>query len=147
MGLYAGVYSNLTLCRLQSSSTTMGNPMPESTLSSSQGLRIWPQYSECSVPESIEWIIEDQACSPSYNLVPPVFPHPLPPPFSQYAWPAHRETEKQRQLADRRWGGAKSYDCEKARYSLNPSIYTALEEAPRINLITVSYGAKVPAAP
>jgi hypothetical protein len=36
----------LTLCRLQSQLQTIyhGNPMPESTLSSSQGLRIWPLH-------------------------------------------------------------------------------------------------------
>jgi hypothetical protein len=57
MGPYAGVDYNLTLCRLQS---RLGgrqpyakvdlNPMPEWTLSHSQGLRIWPLLcSKCSV--------------------------------------------------------------------------------------------------
>jgi hypothetical protein len=41
MGPYAGVDSNLTLCRLQRSSTTMGNPMPESTLTLCQS-RLYP---------------------------------------------------------------------------------------------------------
>ncbi len=55
MGPYAGVDYNLTLCRFQSRLQHMysyhgqpyarvdTNPMPESTLSSSQELRIWPQ--------------------------------------------------------------------------------------------------------
>ncbi len=57
MGPYAGVDCNLTLCRLQSrlSTCTKGqpcarvdlNPMPESTFSPSQGLRIWHQASFC----------------------------------------------------------------------------------------------------
>jgi hypothetical protein len=45
MGPYAGVDYNLTLCplqsRLQNIYPGLGNPMPESTLSPSQGLRIW----------------------------------------------------------------------------------------------------------
>jgi hypothetical protein len=54
MGLYAGVDYNLTLCPLQSRLQHIYhgqpfagvdlNPKPESTLSSSQGLRIWPLY-------------------------------------------------------------------------------------------------------
>ncbi len=47
MGPYAAVdYNNLTLCPLQNrlyNTFTMGIPMPESTLSPSQGLWIWPQ--------------------------------------------------------------------------------------------------------
>ena len=46
MGPYAGVDYNLTLCplqsRLQHIYPGLGNPMPQSTLSPSQGLRIWP---------------------------------------------------------------------------------------------------------
>ncbi len=42
---YAGVDYNLILCplRVDSNTFTMGNPMPESTLSPSQGLCIWPR--------------------------------------------------------------------------------------------------------
>ncbi len=42
---YAGVDNNLILCRLKHiyhGHGHLGNPMPESTLSPSQGLRIWP---------------------------------------------------------------------------------------------------------
>jgi hypothetical protein len=49
MGSYAGVDCNLTLCPLQNRTmhgqpyaTIDLNPMPQSTLSPSQGLRIWP---------------------------------------------------------------------------------------------------------
>jgi hypothetical protein len=54
MGPYAGVDYNLTLCALQSRLQHIYqatharvdlNPMPESTLSPSQGLWIWPQVS------------------------------------------------------------------------------------------------------
>jgi hypothetical protein len=47
MGPYAVVDYNITLSRLQSRlpyNLIMGNPMPESTLSLSQGLRIWPLF-------------------------------------------------------------------------------------------------------
>jgi hypothetical protein len=54
MGPYAGVDYNLTFCPLQSQlqhiyhgqpNARVGlNPMPESALSPSQVLRIWPQY-------------------------------------------------------------------------------------------------------
>ncbi len=45
MGPYAGVDYNHTLCLLQRrlQHITMGNPMPESILSPSQGLWIWPR--------------------------------------------------------------------------------------------------------
>jgi hypothetical protein len=44
MGPYVGVDYNLTYVhsRVDANSFTMGNPMPESTLSPSQGLLIWP---------------------------------------------------------------------------------------------------------
>jgi hypothetical protein len=64
MGPYAVIHYHLTLSRLQSrlqhiyhgqpNARVDLNPMPESTLSSSQGLRIWPQfvYFECTVQDS-----------------------------------------------------------------------------------------------
>ncbi len=59
-------------------------------------------------PEKIEWFIEDQAFSGSFDLTPP----PTPPPSIRRHM--HKETEKDRQLSDGRGrggslGGAKSY--------------------------------------
>ncbi len=64
--------------------------------------------------ESIEWFIEDQAFSPSYDLAPPPPPPPLPLVSSTGDTP---ETEKE--------GGAdcvaiKSYDSKKAWPSISP---------------------------
>jgi hypothetical protein len=49
MGPYVGVDCNLTLCplRVDYDTCTMGNPMPELTLSSCQELRIWPLSKQC----------------------------------------------------------------------------------------------------
>ncbi len=75
--------------------------------------------------ESIEWIIEDQAFSLSYDFV-LLFPSPL---SCQRAPPAtDRKTEKERQLAGGRGGkgmGRKptnSYDSKKAWSSINHTI-------------------------
>ncbi len=64
----------------------------------------------CLAPESIEWFIEDQGFSPSYDLAPPP---PSPPSLPRPA--THRKTEKERQLADGGGGIYKSFNtlwCE-----------------------------------
>jgi hypothetical protein len=80
------------------------------------------QCAEWGSPESIEWFIADQAFSPFYDLAPP--PPPLPSPVSTVDGDTHKKTENERQLADGRGGvgGDKSYNCEKALSSINPSI-------------------------
>ncbi len=55
-----------------------------------------------SLTESIEWFIEGQAFSLSYDFAPR--PPPAPSPVSKLDPATHRKTEKERQLADRREG-------------------------------------------
>ncbi len=71
----------------------------------------------------IEWFIEGQAFSRSYDLaagssLPPPPPTPPPKPPVRKLEPAtHRKTEKERQIYEWRWGGggrgAESYDCKR----------------------------------
>ncbi len=78
-------------------------------------------------PDSIERFIESQAFSRLYDLA----PCPPPGPCLHLSWPAkHRRIEKERIYADGRKGegggrGAKSYDCKKARASINHSILSS----------------------
>ncbi len=71
--------------------------------------------------------VEDQAFSLSYDLAPPT--PILLSAVSKLDRGSHRKIEKERQLADGRWGrsggGAKSYDGEKAWSSINHSILSA----------------------
>ncbi len=61
----------------------------------------------------------DQAFSPSFDLVPPLPPPPLSSEEAQLA--VYRKTKKERQLAEGRGEGAKSYAGEKSWSSINHS--------------------------
>jgi hypothetical protein len=65
-------------------------------------------------PDNIEWFIDDEAFSPSYNFAPS---SPSPPPLLPVS-PTHRKTEKERRLADGRRGEgvgrSQAYDGERA---------------------------------
>ncbi len=75
-------------------------------------------------PESIEWLKENQAISTSYDLAPPPLlpPSPVSKPTGDIQEDRERETTCWRERGEGAWGGAKSYDGEKAWSSINHSI-------------------------
>jgi hypothetical protein len=90
--------------------------------------------------ESIEWFIEDQAFSPSYDFAPPPPPPPSPASklsLSQSSWVHKNCTCCRSSLLTgdgaRGWDRAKAYDGENAWFSINHSILSALTN--RLNLI------------
>jgi hypothetical protein len=97
MGPFAGVDYNLTLCRLLSRLQHIHhgqphtwvdlNPIPESTLSPCQGLRIWPQ----SLLSAILFV--EYRYNASLNLTSPST-SPTPPPDASLLWGSSWTTKK-----------------------------------------------------
>jgi hypothetical protein len=112
----------------------------------SVAFRLWVWWST-SVPESIEWVIDDQAFSPSYDLAPrPPPPTPSPYPFSKLSLFLSLPICRRRSslLTGEGGGGergAKSYDSEhseKAWSSINNSMLSALSSLSDINWFSVT---------
>jgi hypothetical protein len=99
-----------------------GTPVP-STLSSTSA-------------ESIELLIEDQAFLRSYDLAPPLSPPNSP--FSKLSLflsllVCRRPSLQMGDVGGGGAGGAKSYDCEKARSSMNKSILSEMAYVRMLN--------------